>query len=73
MIDIALPALLFSALASRLLAEVFHPAYLLAYTVGSLAVLLGSLWWSRRVKGKGLTESAYIAMGMTWGNSAYVG
>lgn len=72
-IDIALPALLFSALASRPLAEVFRPAYLLAYAVGSLIVLLGALLWSRFVKGKGLTESAYIAMGMTCANSGYVG
>ena len=72
-IDIALPALLFSALASRPLAEVFRPAYLLAYTVGSMAVLLGAVFWSRRVQGKGLTESAYVAMGMTCANSGYVG
>ncbi|AOW15718.1 permease [Hydrogenophaga crassostreae] len=72
-IDIALPALLFSALASRPLAEVFQPAYLLAYTAGSLTVLLGALLWSRLAKGKGLTESAYVAMGMTCANSGYVG
>ena len=72
-IDIALPALLFNALASRPLAEVFRPAYLLAYTVGSLALLLGALFWARRVQGKGLTESAYVAMGMTCSNSGYVG
>ena len=45
-IQIALPALLFNALASRPLAEVFHPGYLLAYTVGSLTLLLGVLVWS---------------------------
>ncbi len=72
-IQIALPALLFNALASRPLAEVMHPAYLLTYTVGSLAVLLGAIGWSRRLQGKGLTESAYMAMGMTCANSGYVG
>lgn len=72
-IQIALPALLFNALASRPLAEVMHPAYLLTYTVGSLAVLLGAIGWSRRLLGKGLTESAYMAMGMTCANSGYVG
>ena len=71
--QIALPALLFNALASRPLAEVMHPAYLLTYTVGSLAVLLGAIGWSRRLQGKGLTESAYMAMGMTCANSGYVG
>jgi malonate transporter len=72
-IQIALPALLFNALASRPLVEVMHPAYLLTYTVGSLSVLLGAIWWSRRVKGKGLTESTYVAMGMSCSNSGYVG
>lgn len=72
-IQIALPALLFNALASRPLVEVMHPAYLLTYTVGSLSVLLGAIWWSRRLNGKGLTESAYVAMGMSCSNSGYVG
>ena len=72
-IQFALPALLFNALASRPLAEVVHPAYLLTYTVGSMVVLLGALGWSRRMQRKGLTESAYIAMGMTCANSGYVG
>jgi malonate transporter and related proteins len=72
-IDIALPALLFNALASRPLAEVFRPAYLLAYTAGSLVLLLGAVLWAHRVRGRGLTESAYMAMGMTCSNSGYVG
>lgn len=72
-IEIALPALLFNALASRPLAEVFRPAYLLAYTAGSLALLLGAVLWARRGQGKGWTESAYVAMGMTCANSGYVG
>ena len=38
-LQIALPALLFNALASRPLAEVMRPGYLLAFTLGSLAVL----------------------------------
>ncbi|HEX5736888.1 MAG TPA: AEC family transporter [Hydrogenophaga sp.] len=72
-IQIALPALLFNALASRPLAEVIHPGYLIAYTAGSLAVMLGALGYARRVQGKPLSESAYVAMGMTCSNSGYVG
>jgi malonate transporter len=72
-IQIALPALLFSALASRPLAEVLHPGYLLAFTLGSLAIMLAALWFARRVLGKPLTESAYVAMGMSCSNSGYVG
>jgi predicted permease len=72
-IQIALPALLFNALASRPLSQVLHWGYLLAFTTGSLVVLLGGLLYAWRVQGKGLTESAYVAMGMTCSNSGYVG
>jgi predicted permease len=72
-IQIALPALLFHALASRPLAEVFHWAYLLAYTAGSMLLLLGAIAYARRVQKKSLSESAYVAMGMTCSNSGYVG
>jgi hypothetical protein len=72
-IQIALPALLFNALASRPLTEVIHPGYLVAYTVGSLVLLLSALVYARRVQGKPLSESAYVAMGMTCSNSGYVG
>lgn len=72
-IQIALPALLFNALASRPLGEVVHPGYLLAFTAGSLALIGGALWFSRSVLRKSLTESAYVAMGMTCSNSGYVG
>jgi malonate transporter and related proteins len=72
-IQIALPALLFNALASRPLAEVWQPGYLLAYGAGSIALLLSSLWAARRLQRRGLSESAYMAMGMTCCNSGYVG
>ncbi|MDP2407742.1 MAG: AEC family transporter [Hydrogenophaga sp.] len=72
-IQIALPALLFNALASRPLGEVVHPGYLLAFTAGSLALIGGALWVARGVQRKSLTESAYVAMGMTCSNSGYVG
>lgn len=72
-LQIALPALLFSALASRPLADVIRPGYLLAFTLGSLAVLLGGLFWHWKVQRKPLTESAYGAMGMICSNSGYIG
>ncbi|MBU4518765.1 MAG: AEC family transporter [Gammaproteobacteria bacterium] len=72
-IQIALPALLFNALASRPLGEVVHTGYLLAFTAGSLALIGGALWFARSVQRKSLTESAYVAMGMTCSNSGYVG
>lgn len=72
-IQVALPALLFNALASRPLGEVMQPAYLLAFGAGSMALLLASLWTARRLQGRSLTESAYMAMGMTCCNSGYIG
>ncbi|MGE0348483.1 AEC family transporter [Hydrogenophaga sp.] len=72
-IQIALPALLFNALASRPLAEVWQPGYLLAYGAGSMALLLTSLWVAHRLQRRGLSESAYMAMGMSCCNSGYVG
>lgn len=72
-LQIALPALLFNALASRPLGEVARPGYLLAFTLGSLTVLLGALFLARKLQKKPLTESAYVAMGMSCSNSGYIG
>lgn len=72
-IQIALPALLFNALAPRPIVEVANPAYLLAYGLGSVALLLSAVWWSRKYHRKGLTVAAYEAMGMSCSNSGYVG
>lgn len=72
-LQVALPALLFHALASRPLGDVLRPGYLLVYAAGSLLVLAGGLLWRWRVRGRPLTESAYVAMGMTCSNSGYIG
>ena len=72
-IQFALPALLFSALASRPLAELLQPAYLLAFGVGSVVWLLVGLWITHGLQKRGLTESAYMTMGMTCGNSGFIG
>jgi malonate transporter and related proteins len=72
-LQFAIPALLFNALASRPLDEVIHWGYLFAFAGGSLAVLLGALLFARVVQRKPLSESAYMAMGMSCANSGYVG
>jgi malonate transporter and related proteins len=72
-LQLALPAMLFNALATRPLGEVLHPGYVLAYACGSLVLLVLALWCSVRIAKKSLTESAYIAMGMSCSNSGYVG
>jgi malonate transporter len=72
-IQFALPALLFNALASRPIAELLQPAYLLAFGTGSVVWLLIGLWSAWRLQRRGLTESAYMTMGMTCSNSTYIG
>ena len=72
-INLALPALLFNALAQRPLAEILNGPYLLVYAAGSLlASGLGWLW-ARRAAGQDGTASAYYAMGMACPNSGFVG
>ena len=70
---LALPCLLFNAVATRRPAELLNAPYLLAYTGGSLLVLGAGLWWGRRVARLSSTGSVYAAMGMSCSNSGYVG
>lgn len=69
---IALPALLFRAVATRDLAEVIHPGYLTTFTLaglGALAVGYISTW----AAGTGPARRATAGMGMAIPNSAFVG
>ena len=70
---IALPALLFRALSSRPLGDILNPRYLLAYGLGSLAVLAGVWWWARRFRRESSAKSALLALGMANSNSAFIG
>ena len=72
-VQFALPALVFQSLSSRPLGEVFDGGYLLAYALGSSAMLLCAWWWARRAQGLDGRASAVVAMGMGCSNSGYVG
>ena len=72
-LHLALPALLFNALSQRSVSEILNPAYLLAYALGSMVVILGGLFWARQVKGHSLSYSSMMAMGMSCPNSGFVG
>ena len=72
-IQLALPALLFNALSRRSVAEILNWQYLAAYTLATLAVVLGGLFWARRVQGKALSLSSVMTMGMACSNSGFVG
>jgi len=72
-VNLALPALIFNAVASRSLAEVFIPGYVGAYLIGSLAVFAFGYGWSRKTAGLDPIASTFQATGMTCSNSGFVG
>ncbi len=70
--NIALPALLFNAVASRDLAEVFHGGYLLAYGLGGVAtIIIAFAWFSITAPDK--PRRAIAVMGSSCPNSGFIG
>lgn len=72
-LNFGLPAMLFNALAQRQFSEILHPAYLVAYGVGSFLALSSgfAIWhWGR---GKGRSQSGLVALGFSSSNTGYVG
>jgi malonate transporter len=72
-LNLALPALIFNALAQRHITEVLHPAYLLSYLGGSLIMLTAAYQASRRLGGLNRTRSTFLAMGVSCSNSSFIG
>lgn len=72
-IQLALPALVFRAVASRPIGEILNIHYMLAYLCGSLAALLIGYSWARRRLGLSATTGTFHAMGMSCSNSGFVG
>jgi len=72
-IKFALPALVFTALSQRPVSDLLDARYLLAYTAGSLAVMLVAFAWGWRRQGKSFTLSALSGLGMSSSNSGYIG
>jgi malonate transporter len=72
-LNFALPALIFRAVAGRDLGEILDPGYLGAYLIGSLSVLTVGYWWCRVAARQAAIASAFQAMGMTCANSGFVG
>ncbi|HCX81254.1 MAG: permease [Curvibacter sp. RIFCSPHIGHO2_12_FULL_63_18] len=72
-LNLALPALLFNAIAQRPLRDVMHVDYLLAYGLGSLVMLLCSYLWARYVNRSTGSYRAFFAMGTACSNSGYMG
>ncbi len=72
-ISFCLPALVFNALSQRSLGEIVHGDFLLAYALGSLALLLGGTFYARRLRGKPMALSALQGLGMAAPNSGFIG
>ena len=72
-LNLALPALLFNALSQRRVGEILNAQYILAYTLGSLLVIVVALLWARKIKAYSPSYSAMMAMGMSCPNSGFVG
>lgn len=72
-VTLALPALIFRAVASRDLGAVADVGYLAAYAAGSLATFGIGYVLSRRVAGLGPQASTFQAMGVACSNSGFVG
>lgn len=72
-IHLALPALLFNALAQRRLADILNGRYLLVYALGSMLAMGLGLLWARRGARQDARTSVFYAMGMSCANSGFVG
>lgn len=72
-VKLALPSLIFNALAQRQIREILNLSYLLVYLAGSLTVLgLGYFWCRRSAALSPVTSTIYV-MGMSCSNSGFVG
>lgn len=69
--NVALPALIFKAVSSRPIAEVFHPGYMGAYLGGALATMVVTFLWFSASTGPG--RRGVAVMGTTCPNSSFVG
>lgn len=72
-VHLALPALVFRAVASRAPGDIAEPGYLLAVLIGSIAIFALGYGFSRRVSGGTALASTFQAMGMACSNSGFVG
>jgi predicted permease len=72
-VSIALPAMLFNALTQNRFEDILNGTYIAAYAAGSLLCLVMALRWARRLAPDEPGARPYIAMGMIFSNSGFVG
>lgn len=72
-INLALPAMLFKALAEHPFMEILNLSYLFVYAGASLLAIAGGYFWARKIAHFRTTKSVIYAMGMCSSNSGFVG
>ncbi|QKV18469.1 AEC family transporter [Oricola thermophila] len=72
-LNLALPMLLFRALAQKPVAEIANPAYIAAYLGGTIVMVLVGYLAVRKLLGHERMTAAISAMGMSCPNSGFVG
>jgi predicted permease len=72
-VKFALPALLFTALSQRPLADILNGGYVAAYAGGALIMFGGVAAFARFVRRKSVSHSVLIALGSSFSNSGFVG
>lgn len=72
-LSLALPALIFRAMAQSRVGDVLNPTYMTAYLLGSLAALALVHTVARRALHLGPSTSVFCAMGSACSNSSFVG
>jgi len=72
-INLALPAVVFSALAGQDLRDSFDLAYVAAYAAGSMVAFLAAFAALRRLRGRPLAVSAMGALGASASNTGFIG
>lgn len=71
-LNVALPALLFKAVATRPIGEILHPGYLVAFLLGSLLVIALTYAWFT-LTGTDKARRAVAVMGSSCPNSGLIG
>jgi predicted permease len=72
-LNIAMPALILRALLGQDLRQTFNLSYIGVYLAASLVVMVGALLVLRLILGRGLTQSAIVALGSASSNSGFIG
>ena len=69
---LALPAMLFDIMAKASLAQIWQPAFIAAFSAGSAAIFVFTLWFRMR-RGTHLADAAIDALNTSYANVGFIG